>query len=196
LLQLRGHTSDEIVVIDGGEDSCLRTELWIVPNGAEPPNPAGQNRYKYERVNRDFLRKFDEYVYYLPSDSDCGFCGYEDEAARLNSFASLLKKEPQLRGYIIAYPKYYEDRGMENADGRTLDRSEYYVEHDAISVSPKMLENEKRYLVKTHGINPARLITVNGGYRIDRMVELWVGPSNAPAPNPTPNIYPKRKKGR
>ncbi|PYS50528.1 MAG: hypothetical protein DMF68_06885 [Acidobacteria bacterium] len=39
LVEKHGISSDRIVLVNGGHNKKVRTELWIVPTGAEPPKP-------------------------------------------------------------------------------------------------------------------------------------------------------------
>jgi hypothetical protein len=189
------HDPDQLVALDGGVASYLKVELWVVPSGATPPDPTLNDKYRYERVNRDFLREFDEYIYHLPRDaSDCGWCSYDDKSSRLDGFAARLKEEPKSRAYIIAYAQSYEDRGMMNSSGATLNRDQYYVLQDPPGTAERILRSEKDYLLRKHGIDPSRIMTINGGYRADRTVELWIAPPHTPAPRPIPTVYPMRRR--
>lgn len=44
----------------------------------------------------------------------------------------------------------------------------------------------KNYLVRTHGVNPAQVIAVDGGFRENTSVEIWIVPAGARAPIPKP----------
>lgn len=46
----------------------------------------------------------------------------------------------------------------------------------------------KNYLVEARGIDPRRVIVIEGGRREDFIVELWLVPKGAVAPVPTPNL--------
>jgi len=49
-------------------------------------------------------------------------------------------------------------------------------------------EQAKRYLVEKHGIEPLRVVVVDGGFREVRSVELWLeesGALNEPLATPT-----------
>lgn len=45
----------------------------------------------------------------------------------------------------------------------------------------------KNYWVDAHGLNPARIVTIDGGYRAERSVEIWIVPSDAQEPVPKPS---------
>lgn len=188
LVREREHDPNDIVVFDRGRAGiCLAVELWLVPTGQKPPTQMQPT--SGPRRNTNFTRKFDEYNYPGPPYYEGGWSeAVEDQPARLDGFAAALKEEPGTRGYIIAYTQYNEDPGAVVADGsRRKD-----VLHDQPDMAKAMLSNEKNYLVRTHGVNAARLVTVEGGYRADRTVELWLVPPGAPPPNATPTTRPPR----
>jgi hypothetical protein len=93
---------------------------------------------------------------------------FNDEKARLDNFAIELQNDPTAQGYVIAYGGR---RGRAGEAQRRADRA-------------------KDYLVNTRGIDPSRIVTVDGGYREDLTVELWLVPSGADAPQQTPTVDP------
>jgi hypothetical protein len=98
----------------------------------------------------------------------CCSCSFDDQKARLDNLGIELQNDPTTTSYIIAYA------------GRTSRAGQ----------SGKLLSRAKDYLVQKRGIDPARLITVEGGYREEDCVELWVVPQGATPPQPTPTISP------
>lgn len=92
-----------------------------------------------------------------------GSIAFKDEKARLDNFAIQLQNEPSAQGYIIAY------------DPRP-------VEAQARATRAKDL------MVSYYGFDPGRIVTVNGGYRKNREVELWITPTGATPPTPTPEV--------
>ena len=89
--------------------------------------------------------------------------------ARLDDFALGLKENPDALVHIISY------------GGRTSRPGEAKAAADKV----------KDYLVTTRGIDASRVVTVDGGYREDRTVELWLAPAGASPPAPTPTVDPK-----
>lgn len=75
----------------------------------------------------------------------------EDEIARLDNFAVVLQNAPQTQALIIIY------------GGRTGRR------HEADARASRI----KTYLVKSRGLNPQRIVTLNGGYQESLKVQLW-----------------------
>jgi hypothetical protein len=43
-------------------------------------------------------------------------------------------------------------------------------------------------MVNTRGVDPGRIVTVDGGYREDMTVELWIVPSGATPPTASPTL--------
>ena len=89
-----------------------------------------------------------------------------DEKARLDNFAVALQNDPGAQGYIIAYG------GRRGPAGEAQTRADF----------------AKNYLVNSRGIDPGRLITVDGGFREEATTELWLVPSGATPPTATPNV--------
>lgn len=95
-----------------------------------------------------------------------GNIAFNDEKARLDNFAIQLQNEPGSQGYIIAYG------GRKGRAGEAQARA----------------DRAKNYLVNTRGIDSGRLVTVDGGYREDLTVELWIVPTGATPPPPSPTV--------
>jgi hypothetical protein len=87
----------------------------------------------------DFFPRVDEY----------GALSYEDEKARLDNYA-ILMKERLNRGVIVAY-------------GRS------HIERAKIM---KRAKRAKKYLTLKHGVEPQRILVVDGGYREHSATEL------------------------
>jgi hypothetical protein len=51
-----------------------------------------------------------------------------------------------------------------------------------------LMSRARDYLTTQRGIDASRLTVVNGGFREEDSVELWVVPSGAPAPRATPTV--------
>ena len=93
---------------------------------------------------------------------------FNDEKARLDNFAIELQNDPTAQGYIVAYG------GRRGRAGEAQARA----------------DRAKDYLVNTRGIDPSRIVTVDGGYREDLTVELWIVPTGAQAPPNSPTVDP------
>jgi hypothetical protein len=106
-------------------------------------------------------RKFDEF-----GDINC-----EDEMARLDNFAIQLQNEPATKGIMIFY-------GGRRFRGRLPRQGE------AAARAARM----KPYLVQRRGISAERVIVIDGGYREEFQVDLWVIPANMTPPEPDSTV--------
>ena len=97
---------------------------------------------------------------------ECNGCSLNDQKARLDNLAVELQNEPSARAYIIAYGGRMSPLGQ----------------------SQKLSSRARDYLVSHRGIDASRLTVVNGGFREEDSVELWLVPSGAAAPQPTPTV--------
>lgn len=97
---------------------------------------------------------------------ECLNCTFDDQKARLDNLAIELQNDPSTRAYIIAYGGRMSPLGQ--------------VE--------KLMTRARDYMVTRRGIDASRLVIVNGGFREADSVELWVVPSGAAPPQPTPTV--------
>ncbi len=96
----------------------------------------------------------------------CCSCSYDDQKARLDNLAVELQNDPSTTTHVISY------------GGRT----------SRIGQADRLGARARDYLVTKRGIDPARIILVNGGFREEDCVELWIVPSGATPPQPTPTV--------
>jgi hypothetical protein len=89
-----------------------------------------------------------------------------DWLARLDNFATELQNSPGAHGYIIAYAKPAE------LPGWPLRRARW----------------ARWYLVKSRGLDAARVRVIDGGFRQSVMFELWVALSGGRPPTATPTL--------
>jgi hypothetical protein len=97
---------------------------------------------------------------------ECNNCTFDDQKARLDNLAVELQNDPTTRAYIIAY------------GGRTGPMGQVEV----------LMTRAREYLTAQRGIDAARFKVVNGGFREEDSVELWVVPSGATPPRVTPTV--------
>jgi hypothetical protein len=129
-------------------------------------------------------QKIDEF-----DDFDC-----EAAWARLDSFIISIQNEPNAKAYIL----YYGGKRYKNG----------YVYNKKIKKDVQIFSLPKRgearatvlrwrqYLVNFRGIDPERIVLVDGGYRENHSVDLWLVPANAKPPKPTPTLKEKDIKFR
>lgn len=115
----------------------------------------------------------------------CCSCSFDDQKARLDNLAVELQNDPSTTTYVIAY------------GGRT----------SRIGQADLLGDRARDYLVTQRGIDQSRIVVINGGFREEDCVELWVVPQGATAPQPTPTVQagdvrpapsgtPRRRRGR
>lgn len=93
----------------------------------------------------------------------------ENERWHLNAFADQLKISPSdARVFIIGYA------GKQARLGEAQARA----------------DKAKKYLIEKRGIDPERIVTIDGGYKDPISVELFITPRGKPKPLASPNIYP------
>ncbi len=189
LVDRRGLPKNHVVIVDGGVADCLVQELWVVPPGTAP-RPRDDARIGLFQ-SEESAWKFSEYGF-LPAGELRRFDLPEDSADHLEVFANEVKKRRNSRACIIVYAQY-------NPKGRWIDPTGNYeplpdIKLDPSGVARRRLQLEKQYLMKEYGIAAARIHTIDGGYRKQRAVELWVVPAGEPFPIPTPNSFPPRAK--
>jgi hypothetical protein len=100
-------------------------------------------------------------------DVCCG-CSFNDQKARLDNLAVELQNDPSSTAYIFGY------------GGRT----------SRIGQADRLTSRAKDYLVNNRGLDPARVVMVNGGFREEDCVEMWIVPSGAAVPQPRPTLQP------
>src|ERR1044072_7809840 len=97
---------------------------------------------------------------------ECNHCTFDDQKARLDNLAVELQNDPTTRAYIIAY------------GGRM----------SPVGQVEKLMNRAREYMVTQRGIDASRVSLVNGGYGEGDSAELWLVPSGASAPQPTPTV--------
>ncbi|HEV7475667.1 MAG TPA: hypothetical protein VGN90_16550 [Pyrinomonadaceae bacterium] len=115
----------------------------------------------------------------------CCSCSFDDQKARLDNLAVELQNDPSTTTYVIAY------------GGRT----------SRIGQADLLGTRARDYLTAQRGIDQSRITVINGGFREEDCVELWIVPRGATPPQPTPTVQagdvrpapvrtPRRRRGR
>ncbi len=97
---------------------------------------------------------------------ECESCTFDDQKARLDNLGVALQNEPGSRAHIIVY------------GGRM----------SPIGQVEKLMTRARDYLINDRRIDGSRFVMVNGGFRETDTVELWLVPSGAEPPRPTPTV--------
>jgi hypothetical protein len=97
-----------------------------------------------------------------------GNISWEDERARLDNFTIELMNNPNARGYMTCY-------------GGRVGR---------VGEARRRCERAKNYVSGYRGVEASRVVTVDGGYKEDLTVELWVVPQGVKPPQATPTVDP------
>jgi hypothetical protein len=98
----------------------------------------------------------------------CCSCSFDDQKARLDNLAVELQNDPSTTTYVIAY------------GGRT----------SRIGEADLLGARARDYLVTQRGIDQSRIVVLNGGFREEDCVELFIVPRGATQPLPTPTVQP------
>ncbi len=96
----------------------------------------------------------------------CCSCSFDDQKARLDNLAVELQNDPTATTYVITY------------GGRT----------SRIGQADLLGDRARVYLVAKRGIDQSRITVMNGGFREEDCVELWIIPSGATPPQATPTV--------
>ena len=96
----------------------------------------------------------------------CCSCSFDDQKARLDNLAVELQNDPSATTYVIAY------------GGRT----------SRIGQADFLGDRARKYLMTDRGIDQSRITVMNGGFREEDCVELWIIPSGATPPQATPTV--------
>jgi hypothetical protein len=97
---------------------------------------------------------------------ECNNCTFDDQKARLDNLAVELQNDPTTHAYVIAYG------GRKSPIGQV----------------ERLMTRARDYLMNERAIDGSRIVIVNGGFREEDSVELWIVPSGAAPPRATPTV--------
>jgi hypothetical protein len=95
-----------------------------------------------------------------------GYMNHENYSARLDNIALALQNEPVSQGYFIFY------NGQKSLPGAAL----------------RYMRRLQNYMMNLRGVEPARMILLEGGRREEMAVEFWISSPGSRAPIPTPMV--------
>lgn len=93
---------------------------------------------------------------------------FDDTKARLDNLAIELQNAPDATAYIFVYAGRTSRTGQADALGRRA----------------------ADYLVNSRGVDSRRINIINGGYREEDYIEIWICPPGAEAPHASPTVQP------
>lgn len=96
---------------------------------------------------------------------------FEDTLARLDNFAIQLTQSPEWKGYVVVYA------------GKRM----------SLAMVRKYSQGWKDYLIKRRGIPSDKVVMIDGGYRDDLSVELYLFGGDTPPPKARATFVPCRK---
>nr|MDQ3806038.1 hypothetical protein [Acidobacteriota bacterium] len=156
LVQMRGIVTERLKLINGGryksrDESFV--EFWLVPPGAEPPEPSS-----YRNDVETFKGKFSEYEAW--DSFEWGEAtGPGTGNSPLAGFADVLRSQPETQAYVVVY------HGPESAPGAWR----------------RVADGEVAAL-KGQGVAGERVRVIFGGYGEKLKIQRWVLPKGAPPP--------------
>jgi len=110
----------------------------------------------------------EDHVYPSRQFDVCCSCSFDDQKARLDNLGVELQNQPSSTTYIIAY------------GGRS----------SRVGQADMLGARARDYLVTNRLIDGSRVTVINGGYREEDCVELWIVPTGATPPQATPTLQP------
>lgn len=103
-----------------------------------------------------------------------GHMNHENYSAHLDGIAIALQGDPTAQGYFVFY------NGGKSLPGAAL----------------RYMKRLQNYMISARGIEPSRMILLEGGRREEITVEFWISPPGSPAPVPTPAVSVEPSKPR
>ena len=175
LVTTRGLEASRLSIVNGKLGDSPTFELWVVPAGAELDVKPFDSSLLMSGARTPLL--FDRFAVVESGDGDVSAYGLEphpDSAGTYDFFAEVLRRDPGLRGCVIAYTSW--------GGARTADR--------------RIAALAKRTMARKHAIDVSRVVALGGGRRRFKTIELWLVPPGAALPKPTPAPRPARRKRR
>lgn len=163
----RKHASSTIKLVRGKNVGNLLVQFWLVPSGADEPQPDQlfvENQYskttRFDRSWADFNNWSGKLDIYSDGFYDLG-CDFRPNR---ELFAKAIRENKDLNGYLIVYTGFGKgaDRGKRIATFAVND------------------------LVRNYGVRRARLTAIYGGGREEPEIEFWLVPKGDLLPRPKP----------
>ncbi len=156
LVNMRGVDAARFVAVEGGlrDRDELEVELWIVPEGADAPEPRATLTEETRKAFRGKLYEFQTSEDYFDPCGEYGCPRY------YVSFADWLKAAPELHGYLVVYT----DKDSTPGAWRRIAR------------------REQQHVLTNSQLESNRITIINAGAGATSKVEFWVLDADAPPP--------------
>lgn len=137
-------------------------------------------------------RQIDEFVFFIT-------CG--DFSARMDNIFANLQNSPDSKVYVIYYGGRYRKKRVWNAKTKSYDVSNLKYPHreDGLNVAksiPLYLTKSVNFSMEQHNLFKNKVVLVDGGFRENIEVEIWLVPKDAELPKPISTIDEKYIKFR
>ena len=116
----------------------------------------------------------------------------EDILSRSDNLLNELNKNPTSTAYII----FYEGKHFKYSHNKKTQKSESKLVNPRRGEARNKAEAIRLYLTKWRKFSKERLILIDGGYRANYGVELWIAPLDAQQPKASPDLEEKDVKFR
>lgn len=174
LIKGRMIDAGRVHVVNGGFRDDVRFELWVEPQGAQPPVRPFDLAAELAREKTPYL--FD--LFYIlenpPGVPDVDEYDYLDDVDSYEPFVTTLRNDPAARGLVVAYATRRDRRGEDR----------------------RLAARRKLAILKGYSIGADRIVAGGGGLRKQKTIEFWIVPPGAELPKPTPTVRPPRHQRR
>lgn len=201
-IKLRGYDENKVVFINGGFREKLVNEIWIVPNGENPPKLTNTIAKPNLPRNKTFL--YDEnnlvlpygdiepYEFLLPSvkaEVDEVRKEVGEEVLDNNDVSALTKEEKELKFFWVN-PSFGDViKNQKDSRGIII----FYADDTRLDINKikRHIEKGKQKIVKQSKIASDKVKVVYGGYRDIMQADFWIVPKNGMEPEPAPETREK-----
>lgn len=111
----------------------------------------------------------------------------------LDSVKNSLEGQPKSKIYIIYYTGKIYSQSI--YDEKTETYKQVFLP-PRINEAEMIIKNWTEYLTVARAISKNKIVLINGGFREEHTLEIWMVPKNAKSPEPTPTLTRKDIKFR
>jgi hypothetical protein len=173
-LEIRGIEESRFVLVDAADVSGdeLQMELWLVPEGAEPPTfkPPGKKEARPFNGKYVGMSVFSDTTFY---DTDGYEAGSFGDSIIYTGYTELLKKQPDSQGYLVVYSPPGAAPGFWHRAGT---REQQKLTRDGLASGRLTIINGGALPPK----KKAAKVEAEADEEVYGKVELWVGSKDRP----------------